>query len=105
VVAILFGINISLLTFYIRKRQVASKNKKVHLTSLGGFASAVLGIGCAACGSIVLSALLSTFGAGTLIVMLPLHGLEFGLVGIILLLFSNRYLIKRIEDPLICPAY
>ncbi|MCA9360823.1 hypothetical protein KC730_02940, partial [Candidatus Kaiserbacteria bacterium] len=46
-VAILFGVNIALLTFYIRRRQEVSRNTKVHFASIGGMASAILGIGCA----------------------------------------------------------
>lgn len=102
ITAVLFGVNIGLLTYYIRRRQVKSRNTTAHLASVGGMVSAALGIGCAACGSIVLSAILSMFGAGSLILLLPLHGVEFGLVGIILLCFSIYYLMKRINDPLVC---
>ena len=103
-VAVLFGINIALLTYYIRRRQEKTGNTKASLASLGGIVSAGLGIGCAACGSVVLTSLLGMFGAGSLLLLLPLHGAEFGIVGLILLLVSIRYLIKRIQDPLVCPA-
>lgn len=102
-VSVLFGINIALLTFYIRRRQERSHNTTAHLASIGGIISAVLGIGCAACGSVVLTAVLSLFGAGGLLLILPLHGIEFGIIGFILLLVSIRYLIKRINDPFVCP--
>lgn len=101
-VAVLFGINIGLLTFYIRRRQVKSRNTTAPLASLGGIVSAALGIGCAACGSVILTAVLSIFGAGGLLVFLPLHGIEFQFIGILMLCFSIYYLIKRINDPLIC---
>jgi uncharacterized membrane protein len=64
--------------------------------------SAVFGIGCAACGSVILTAILGIAGTGALLTWLPLHGLEFGVVGIILLSFSIYYLAKRINDPLVC---
>lgn len=102
-ISILFGINIALLTFYIRRRQEKSHNTTAHLASVGGMISAVLGIGCAACGSVVLTAVLSLFGASGLLLLLPFHGVEFGVFGLILLLISIRYLIKRVNDPLVCP--
>lgn len=101
-IAVLFGVNISLVTYYIRRQQVASSNTKVHAASMGGLVSGVLGIGCAACGSIILTALLGTFGAGSFIVLLPFHGAEFGLIGIALMLASIYYVSARINDPLVC---
>jgi len=103
-VAFLFGINIALLTFYIRKRREVKNNKRAQFTSVGGYVSAVLGIGCAACGSIVLTAIFGLVGAGTIIAFLPLRGLEFGIVGVVLLLLSSHYLIRRINDPLVCSS-
>lgn len=104
ITVVLFGINIALLTFYIRRRQEASRGTVAHMASIGGVVSAVLGIGCAACGSVVLTSLLGLFGASGLLLLLPLHGVEFGIVGLVLLVVSIRYLIKRIEDPIICPS-
>jgi len=103
ITAILFGVNIGLLVYYIRRRQEgSSKSKKAHLAGLGGMVSAVLGIGCAACGSVILTALFGVFGAGSIVLFLPFDGAEFGVLGIILLVVSIRYLIKHINDPLVC---
>lgn len=102
-VAVLFGLNLALLVFYIQKRRVVAGIKNVQLTSLGGIVSSVLGIGCVACGSVVLTAVLGTAGAGGLLAALPLHGIEFGIVGTILLATSTVYLIRKIHDPLVCP--
>lgn len=102
IISALFGVNIALLTYYIRRRKINSKNSKAELTSIGGILSAVLGIGCAACGSVILTAILGIFGAGSLIILLPLKGMEFGILGLFLLGFSTVYLLKRINDPLIC---
>ncbi len=102
--AVLFGVNVGLLVYYIRRRQEKlSENKKVHLASIGGTISAVLGMGCAACGSVVLTAVSGLLGASGLILLLPFHGAEFGVLGIVLLLVSIRFLIKKINDPLVCP--
>ena len=104
VTAALFGVNIALLTFYIRRRQEAAGAATAHVASIGGIVSAALGIGCAACGSVVLTALLGLLGAGGLILALPFHGVEFGVLGLILLLVSIIYLARRINDPVVCPA-
>lgn len=101
--SVLFGINISLLLYYIRRRQSAATGRSAEWSSLGGIISGVFGVGCAACGSVVLSTLLTTFGAGGLIALLPFHGAEFGILGLLLLSASIWYLTKRINDPLICP--
>ncbi len=103
ITAVLFGINVAFLAYYIRRRQQKAKNTSTHLASIGGLISAALGIGCAACGSIVLTAALGLFGSGGLILLLPLHGSEFGVLGIILLLWSINNLANRINDPLVCP--
>lgn len=103
VTAILFGINIALLVYYIRRRQTGSFGRAAEWNSLGGMVSGVFGVGCAACGSIILTSLLSAVGAGGLILWLPLHGAEFGIIGIILLTISIFQIAKRINDPQICP--
>jgi hypothetical protein len=102
VTSILFGVNLALLVFYIRKSQVVKGKKRLHLVSLGSLTSIILGVGCVACGSVILTALAATFGAGWLVSLLPLHGLEFLGLGMITLLVSIIYLIKKINDPLIC---
>ncbi|MFT7644806.1 MAG: uncharacterized membrane protein YjfL (UPF0719 family) [Candidatus Paceibacteria bacterium] len=101
--AVFFGINIALLTYYIRRRQIKNHNTTHHLSSIGGLLSAALGIGCVACGSVVLTSVFGLFGAGGLLLLLPFNGAEFGMLGILLLLFSIYYLIRKIQDPIVCP--
>lgn len=102
--AILFGLNVSLLVYYIRKVKRVASTAKIHVANAGGLVSAALGIGCAACGSIILTTVLGMIGAGSLIAFLPFHGVEFGLLGILLLLWSTHYLIKHINNPLVCDS-
>lgn len=103
-IAILFALNIALLTYYVRRRQLETKSKVIHYTSVSGFVSGLFGIGCAACGSVIITSALTAFGGGSLILLMPFQGAEFGVLGISLLLYSNYYLIKKISDPLICPV-
>jgi hypothetical protein len=59
VIAILFGVNVSLLWYYVAKaRRVSKVDRTLTLTGVGGFVSGLFGIGCAACGTILLSGLL-----------------------------------------------
>lgn len=103
--SLLLGLNVSLLVFYVRLvRAGSSTGHAVKVTGLSGLVSGVLGIGCAACGSIILTSFLATFGAGGLLLWLPLHGAEFGILGALLLLFSTYLMAKKISDPLVCPT-
>ena len=100
----LFGINSALLAYYIRRRKTAVSNTSGHTAGILGVVSGVFGIGCAACGSVIISSVLLLFGAGGLLALLPFHGAEFGVLGVILLGFSMHQLAKRINDPLVCPS-
>ena len=50
--------------------------------------SAMIGVGCTACGSLMLGVLVPLFGAGASLAMLPLQGEEFGLLSVAMLLVS-----------------
>ena len=103
IIALLFALNLTLLVFYIRKvKSVLKGNHHIHAVGIGGLVSGLLGIGCAACGSIVLSAILSAVGASGLLLLLPLHGSEFGILGVMLLVFSITVLVRKINQPLVC---
>lgn len=101
--SILLGVNISLLVFYVRlARRGGGTGAKIKLTGAGGFIAGLLGIGCAACGSILLTPILASIGAGALLVWLPLHGGELGIIGVVLLLYSAYLMTKKIAEPLVC---
>lgn len=102
--ASLLGVNTALLTYYIRRRQKAVSNTGGHAAGVLGVISGVFGVGCAACGSVIITSLLVLVGAGGLLALLPFHGAEFGVLGIIFLSISIYQLGKRINDPLVCPS-
>ncbi|MCB9818367.1 hypothetical protein H6787_02670 [Candidatus Nomurabacteria bacterium] len=103
VIAILFGINVTLLLYYIRKvRDAVSNLRSTGAAGISGLISGVLGIGCAACGTFVLTSVLALIGAGALVTYLPFKGVEFGFIGIGLLLYSTYSLIRKINSPLVC---
>lgn len=105
-IALLFGVNSALLAYYIRRRQrqVPVAGSSANAAGILGAVSGVFGIGCAACGSVIISGVLTLLGGGWLLAFLPLHGAEFGLLGVLLLSFSVYQLSKRINDPLVCPV-
>ncbi len=101
IIAILFGINISLLVYYIRSKQVKNIGSGATL-SLGGIISGVFGIGCASCGTFILTSLLAIFGASGLLIYLPFGGEEFGFLGVGLLFYSSFVILRKIDEPLVC---
>lgn len=104
-IAILFGLQISLLYFYIRR----VKSTRVSLrgaggAGVGGLLAGALGIGCAACGTFILTSLLTLVGAAGFVTLLPLHGQEFGFIGVALLGYSIWLLLRKIAAPDVCPV-
>lgn len=102
IISVLLGINIALLVYYIRRRQAGSRNTSGNAFGLTGAVAGVFGLGCAACGSVILTAFLTWFGLGGLLLLLPFHGAEFGILAIVLLGASISRLLKKIQDPLVC---
>lgn len=96
-ISILFGINVVLIVSYFRiRKQIA--NQKILGTSFLGIFSGFLGIGCAACGSVILSSILGTAATFGFIAKLPFRGQEFGILAVFLLLFSILTILKRINN-------
>src|SRR3989344_5490677 len=77
-IAILFGINLSMIVYYL-KRRIAETKQSGIATGFFGIASGVISIGCAACGSVLLMSILSLLGASGVLIFLPLRGGEFGI--------------------------
>ncbi|OGZ58969.1 MAG: hypothetical protein A2728_01785 [Candidatus Spechtbacteria bacterium RIFCSPHIGHO2_01_FULL_38_11] len=106
-VAVLFGINIAMLVYMLKRNVAVSvpnrQGKNIFSTFVATIAG-VLGIGCAACGSLILTPLITALGATWILTALPFGGREFSLVAIILILISIYSLCKKINDPLICPV-
>ncbi len=104
-IAVLFGMNAAMLTYYVRQRQRANMRtgRTGAAAGLGGLASGFVGIGCAACGTLVLGPVLSFVGAAGLVALLPFKGQEFGALGIGMLSLSIFLVAKKIVEPLVCP--
>jgi len=101
IISVLLGINVAILVFFLRRRVKEVKETSMTTGALG-MISGIIGIGCAACGSLIITSVLSIFGAGWLVTYLPFAGAEFGILGILLLGFSIYTTSKRIMSPSIC---
>lgn len=101
VIAIFFGVNMALIIYFIKKKGAALGGGG-FLASAGGIGSGIIGIGCAACGSFVLSAILPVVGAVGVIALLPLKGKEFSILSIGLLFISIFMMSRKIIEPVVC---
>lgn len=99
-ISILFGIYIAMMTYFLRRR-IKDVAQGGIATGFLGVTSGVLGVGCAACGSFLLTSL-TLFGAGGVLTFLPLGGSEFGIIGVILLGLAVYMTAKKIQDPQVC---
>lgn len=101
--SVLVGINIALFAHAIRLRSNANTGT-ASATSVGGLLGGLFGIGCAACGSLLITAALPGV-LGTAITALPFGGEEIGIVGIVLVSVSIYYIAHDIMTPAgTCPA-
>jgi len=100
-IAVLFGVNVAMIVYYINQRKNFMQQGGTT-TSVGGLVAGFFGIGCAACGTLVLGPLLALVGAGGFIVALPFGGEEFGVLGVAILGYSAFINAKKIEAPLVC---
>lgn len=100
-IAVLFGINTSMIVYVLTRKRAARLGQNIAVSS-GGMASGALGIGCAACGSLIFGATLPLVGAAGTLAMLPLQGEEFGILGVVLLLVSLCLLSRTITAPASC---
>lgn len=100
-ISILFGIVIAMLLYSYRKKQ-AQVGGNLLTMGFGAISSGALGVGCAACGSFVVTSFLSFVGAGGALAVLPLKGGEFGILSIILLLALVFVISKKNFEPMVC---
>lgn len=97
--AILSGINIALLIFYLKRRfQLVRAAGPGLIGTLAG----LLGVGCTSCGSVILSSIIGISASTSLLSFFPLQGAEFGILGSLIILFSIYLIAKKIQNPLVC---
>jgi hypothetical protein len=94
------GINIALAYTYIKVR--GDMILKSGLYSGVGLILAFLGIGCAACGTALLSVVFGFFGFSAMLNLLPYQGQEIGYIGLIILCMATYTLAKKVASPNVC---
>lgn len=100
-ISLLVGVNVSLIAYLHKRQKEKLSVGGVAVSSVGTFLG-MFGVGCAACGSLVLTALLSSVGGVGLLTILPFQGQEIGILGVLALSFATYFLIQNITRPLIC---
>lgn len=89
VTAALIGVNVALAVYHFREHRVSVRQ---GTGSLGGVVLGTLGAGCAACGSAVLAGLAGLVGVSGALTLLPLDGLEFALLALVVVWLSMYWL-------------
>lgn len=98
-VSVLLGLNIALMVSYFKKRFAFQKASGV---GVAGMLTGLIGVGCASCGSIILSAFIGVGATATFTGILPLKGQEFSLLSIIILVGALYITAKMTAEPLVC---
>ena len=99
--ALLISLNIVLSVFFF-KMQKKMPSIFTSINSLGGMVAGILGLGCAACGSLFIMSTVASIGGIGILTALPLRGAEIGYFGLALLLVSAFSLIRHINAPAVC---
>ncbi|NLV11277.1 hypothetical protein GOC74_15220 [Halomicrobium mukohataei] len=89
VVAATLGVNVAMVAYHFREHGLSLQQGG---TSVLGAVLGALGAGCAACGSAILLGLLSLVGVSTSLLWLPLDGLEFAVVALLVVVLSTYWL-------------
>lgn len=101
VIAVLTGILIALSACSFRQKKREAIAKRAIAGSLG-VGSGVLGLGCAACGTLAFSSLASSLGLAGVATLLPLGGKELTLFGIALLVFAINQQLRTLIQTKTC---
>lgn len=98
-IALFAGINATLIVHLVRTRGVFGGGTVIGVS---GIFTGAIGLGCAACGSLILTSLIGTVGGISILTLLPMRGGELGILGVVLLGYSTYLLAKQITKPRIC---
>jgi len=100
ILVVFAGVNVSLLVYYLKRRLALGREMGLSLT---GTILGLVGVGCASCGSVVLTSIFGLGATAGFLSLLPLRGLEFGLISIFLLAVSITLISRKILMTIACP--
>lgn len=98
--SVIGAVNISLAYTYMHLRGGAIV--KSGLYSGTGLVFAFLGVHCFACGTALLSVILSFFGLGAVLKILPYHGQEIAFLGLLIISIATYSLAQKVKAPNVC---
>ncbi len=101
--ALLIGVNVSLLAFYLRTYRAAPAAGSVA-GGIAGSLFALIGFGCVSCGSVFFTTLFAAVGGTGLLATVPYLGTGVGIAGVVLLILSAAFLARAINKPPVCPV-
>ncbi|ERG90919.1 MAG: hypothetical protein J07HQW1_00949 [Haloquadratum walsbyi J07HQW1] len=101
-VSALTGVNVAMAGYHIREHELTVAGSGA---SMLGIVFGTLGAGCAACGSAVLLGILGLFGISTSLLFLPLDGLEFAILALVVITLSIYWLADGMRGGMVngCP--
>lgn len=97
---VLFAIQLVMLNYFLKIRKTGVESGSIILSGSGTFL-ALLGIGCASCGSIVFTTIAAASGVA-IQNYLPFGGEELSIFAVVLLALSIYRLAKKINAPFVC---
>lgn len=96
--AILAGVQAGLIVYWFQLQKEMLGIKKSGF----GFVIGAISASCASCGSFILGSLVGLSASSVLLSFLPYQGLEIGIFGLIILLWSVLSTIRKIRSPVSC---
>ncbi len=96
-VSLLLAVNLAAFFYFFRSIHKGFDKKTIG-AGLGGGFFALLGAGCASCGTFIATYVLGVIGAQGLLFWLPFGGKEFGVIGILGLFFSLCMICRKVAD-------
>lgn len=100
VIGFFLGLNLSLLVYKIT--QAREFGTGAAATGGLGFFLGLLGVGCAACGTALITTILPFVGIGGALALLPFGGIELQFIALALLALSIWLLVRNISKPAVC---
>lgn len=98
-VSLLFGLSAALTVRYVRERLAI---RDVSGMGVAGLLAALVGVGCSACGAVVLSALVGATATASFVGLLPLRGQEFSLLSVAILAAAVVVTARKLAEPVAC---
>ena len=98
-ISVFTAMNVTFIVYFIKRRIALQR-----ISGLGVFSIifGLFGVGCSACGSVLLSSVLGITTATALMGYLPFNGKEIGIIAIIILAISNYIILYKIKNPPVC---